>query len=703
MQRGRCTSYNNHKHRAGRSRACIYNIMYRRTVTYLLAALSLTACTDDEYIGGDTGRDKASIDFSSGVSSFTRSGKTGQDAATALGGKFYVYGMKNESLMGAGVIADSNRVFNNYKVVYTDGSANTTTSNSSGWEYVGQTLSDGEAANMQTNSGTAAQTIRYWDYNAADYTYYAFAVANNDLENGKVKVTKVTNTTGDFYRNGYTMTLTADADPAQIYIASRQRIDVSQNHDHTQVNAYGGKVNFKFCNAMAKVRVGMYEQIPGYSLTIDAFRIEDNATPTFGGMTKAETDRFAANLTANKGGKAGTMTVVYHDERSNSENEPVVVFSAVKDNVLTLGDNLKAGTTLGVDAGTAVYDQAGGAYTAVYPMESNGSNLKLKVDFTLHSSVGETIEVKNATAEVPAAYLKWRPGYAYTYLFKITDQTNATVGSLTGLYPITFDKVNVSDANGESEDISTTGTGRNIVTLGYKPATKTLTVGSDDYDVDDVVYATVVCDDKVADDLQTNAKLYIVTTDDADNYPITEETVANYLIAYDADNTLVDQHVTVYGTTAGYTTQVPKGDGTDAVNMIDAMTWTAIRNVYAVEYTAADNKKVYKIVRVSGFSGLADGTLSLSAHKVTNMGATLTPTLTVDGVTMSNADVTYSLDYAGTYGQAVPATVTVTGNGTADARISVAANTTANTGNGKYTVIATCHRRTFRATFTVSQ
>ena len=668
-------------------------------------ALCLTACVDDEYSGDDTTLGEGTVSFVNTVAPFTRAGKTGKEAADALGGKFYVYGIKNEITVGPGILTSDNLVFQNYKVTYTDGSANSSTSNSTGWEYVGNTLTTGEAANMD-NSGAATQTIKYWDYNASSYTFYAFAVANDDLENGNIKVSKVTDYALDAYRNGYTVDVTADADPTKLYLSKRVEIMSSANKDQTQVNEYGGRVNMEFRNAMAKVRVGMYETIPGYTLTIDAFRIADNASPAFGDMTTAKTDGFAANLPYVKKGTAGTMSVIYKDENTTEVNVPAVIFNAAHDNVLALGSNLCQGKQLGDKATGVVYDYDGGDYTCVYPMEGNGSNMKLKVDFTLHSTVGETIEVKNATAEVPAAYLKWRPGYAYTYIFKISDQTNATIGSLTGLYPITFDAVAISDGTGQEEEISTMGENVNIVTMGYDPATKMITVGQDDYNAGNTVYASFIYSNSLVAPSSSNTKLYIVTTDDSDTYPINETNVSGYLTAYASDNTLVDQPVTVYEQTIpadAFVSEVPVGDGTASMRTLTAVSWTAGKHVYAVEYTNTAGQKNYKIVHVDGYSGRTVGTLSLSNDDITNMGAAVTPTLTVDGFTPSNADVTYSLDYSGTYGQAVPSTVTVENNGTTGVKVNIPEGTAPTTGGKKYTVIATYNRRTYKTTFSVSQ
>ena len=678
--------------------------MYRRVAIYLLAVISLTACVDEEDSSPAVSGGKGMIAFGPEVPPLLRGTKTGQDASDVLGGKFYVYGIKNETRQGAGVLKSENLVMRNYKVAYTSGSAYTTLSNKSGWDYAGLTLTDNEAANLSDNSGTGAQTVKYWDPSATDYTFYAVAVGNDDLENGLVKVKKTTNNRTDVYHNGYSVEMEAGADPSQLYFADRVHYITSGS----QANSiYSDNVTFTFHNMVSKVRVAMYETIPGYTLTLDAFRVADSATPSFGDMTTAATDAFSANLSTHTPGSEGTLTVTYKDKADNDENLPVADFSSsTKNNILTLGDNLKAGTELTTTSATAIYDHADASYTTVFPMGSNVSNLKLKVDFTLHATTGETIEVKNATAEVPAAYLKWEPGYAYTYIFKISDQTNATIGSLTGLYPVTFDALVVTDGTGEEEEISTTAnTGTNIVTMGYDAESQTVVTGQDDYKAGNEVYASFIESNALVNATSSNAKLYVVTTTDADNHPVTESTVADYIIRYAADNTLVDQPVTAYEqtlATSAFVDKVPStGGGTRTLSAIE---WTAAKHVYAVEYTSTAGDKTYKIVRVGGFSGKTTGTLSLGDNTtVSNMGGSLSPLLTVDDKDIDNTEVAYALDYAGTYGQAVPSGVKIENNGTGDVKIVVPSNTAATTGGNTYTVTATYGRRTYQGTFTVSQ
>ena len=84
----------------------------------------------------------------------------------------------------------------------------------------------------------------------------------------------------------------------------------------------------------------------------------------------------------------------------------------------------------------------------------------LSVDFDLYNTTThETIHVEDAKAVVPQAYMTWNPNYAYTYLFKISDNTNGYTGgnaNPAGLYPITFDAVTIAATGGAEVGTITT-------------------------------------------------------------------------------------------------------------------------------------------------------------------------------------------------------------------------------------------------------
>ena len=508
------------------------NLHMKKNLSYAaFAIMALVSCTSNDYVGDQKALENTetnrSISFGMRTPGITRADKAGSDAATDLSNQFYVYAIKKESTDGAGNVGTGNLVFNNYVVKWVDNSYSTT-SNTKGWEYVGYTLSAKEQAKVTPNGGTVSQTIKYWDYGAPDYTFYAFSALPADIEGEKVTVAKVQdqkttdNPAHTVYDNGYTVTLAAGANLDKLFFAERINIATSTNTDRSQANQYGGNVTFRFHNMATKVRVAMYETVPGYSVTIKEFKVADAADPAFSAMTTSKTDKFAANLQNCVKGTAGTMTVKYVATDGPTLNHPTVSFAptSAAANVLELGTGLKVDVTIGESATAATYDKDGKAYTSVFPNETNAQNLKLKLSYTLVAPVtGETIEITDKTAEIPAQYLQWKPGYAYTYIFKITDDN---------LYPITFDAVEVISEDGESEYI-TTVTEPSITTFGVKGGK--YVAGKNEYEAGSDIYATftegsIVKTPTVGGSGAQHVNVFKVTSADPTNFPITEASVA---------------------------------------------------------------------------------------------------------------------------------------------------------------------------------
>ena len=89
------------------------------------------------------------------------------------------------------------------------------------------------------------------------------------------------------------------------------------------------------------------------------------------------------------------------------------------------------------------------------------------MSYELTSTTGEKIVVKNATVLVPSDKCNWKANTAYTYIFKITkdsngstdpdddptiDPTDPSVGTEQALYPIVFDGANVEDWTPEESE-----------------------------------------------------------------------------------------------------------------------------------------------------------------------------------------------------------------------------------------------------------
>lgn len=449
------------------------------------ATLMFASCVSDEYVGDNSptvaqGTDGA-INFGFDLKNATRADLYGSDAAAKLGNKFVVYGTKHTAAEDN--TADNDAVvFNNFQVAWTASTAGTTASNSSDWEYVG----------LQAYDATpTSQGIKYWDYSAAQgYTFYAFSYHDDasgitypQNANDKVIVTKVTAdspaapATGSLYNKGYTVTVKDGATLNNLYFSDRVPV-AKDNYDKT--------VDFTFRNIGAKVRFGFYETIPGYSVKIDKFYIDEDAAAavtTFPAMKDPKTDGFYASLQNVKNATASanqTLNVTYYPATTATGviNRPKLTNPTEGYNYyLKLGNGTGfINTTLKESSSTPLWtDGETGAYTPVFPFEGNNNPLLLKLDFTMTATDGsnDMIHVRGARAVVPAQYVQWKSNFAYTYIFKISDKSNGTTGAVDdngdpitdpeGLKPITFDAI-VVDVTEELQQTITSVSTNSITT-----------------------------------------------------------------------------------------------------------------------------------------------------------------------------------------------------------------------------------------------
>lgn len=596
---------------------------------FAASALAIAGCSSDDFLGNDSsnGQNTANAVIKLGgsttkTSRATSSPTTAYKTANLQDNGFWVYGTKHANDENA-TEANDQVVYKNYLLKYETGSANHTQSNTAGWEYVGVDNSKYFANIIPNITTTYSQTIKYWDYSAKSYTFYAATAKPKDVEEGKVKFEKILKDDGEngsVYNKGYNVTLKDGADLDQLYFADRKVI-TKKGEEHGADDVYGGEVNFKFRNALTKVRVAMYETVPGYSVTIDKFYYTTDAG---NGQTTEAIDKFTADATntpfATNNDKGVTYKVVYYNETEANgalENQPKMLPNKTGEegserSYLAIGDgnNLKANTRLNTEVNDPTFDTKGGSYTFFMPQAENNKTLNLKVDYTLTSldNSGEEIHVKGATAIIPAEYLRWKPNYAYTYLFKISDNTNGSTGGSgdpAGLYPITFDASVVETANGNAEFISALGTST-ITTFAVK--NDKFQQGKADYEAESDLYATVVDDKKVTVELKpNNAKLYKLTDEalkfkeETSTIKLSEELVANWIA-----NTKQDYYEEVKAGIS-YVNNVPTGDGKEV--SLSPATATAMKvegidaGTYVIEYTADSPwtgayKKIYKIVTI---------------------------------------------------------------------------------------------------------
>ena len=493
-------------------------MIMKKNLFFAAAALvALASCSENDFVGNnspDTSQENATdaIQFSLNLKNTTRAGEfIGATAAEKLGGMFVVEGTKGTEQENS---PSTTVVFDNYLVEYEANSAGTQEDNTNNWEYVGKEsgITDRMTGTTWTalHNGTTdakAQTIKYWDYSQDQYDFIAWSTGTcqavpvpdpaAEPTNGTIQVSRIATGT-DLTTSGFTMRASRATDLLQCYYTDINTVTKTSE-------GYGKPVTLTFKNMAAKVRVALYETVPGYSVK-DVYFYTSDANPTapadLGNATSAatstsdETTAVAAKEAAMSATlftigsgvslpQSGTVTVLY--PRIGSTNITAVDYNKAS---VTVTPGASTDTKQAFGALTAQYGAeeahetagnyylgrtlptatfAGDAtkdfYTAVVP-NTNGVPLTLRVDYTLVSTDGSTeaIHVYGAKAVVPATYTVWQPNYAYTYIFKISDNTNGWTSTTNtdpqNLFPITFDAMVASftDANAEQTTVTTVAT-----------------------------------------------------------------------------------------------------------------------------------------------------------------------------------------------------------------------------------------------------
>lgn len=580
------------------------------------SALALASCSSDDFLGEIQGNEQngatSAINFGGDTGKITRASdpSTGATAAGLLGNNFVVVGFK-----GSETDAANNKVyaFDHYNVNFNKDSKNSTESNRAGWEYVNQDMKvkGTKPAASLAQGGAEQQTIKYWDHSCKSYDFIAFSMGKGAASEyaTPTHVDKDKLATDAYTLTGNVNTL------SECYISDMKTV--------TEPNYNDASVSMSFRHLASKVRMALFETVPGYVISdvkfydatsttanpegtlIGTFNNSGTLTvffPTTGTKHAAEKDYNKAHVKFTASTTAGETGVLNHKG-----------FGAVNYNNQAEGTISAGKTYLSQNAADPSYCGAG--YQNVLPSEGAASAITLRIDYKLTSVDGtnETINVKGATATVPAEYTEWKSGYAYTYIFKISQNTNgSTGGTSTGLTAISFDAVVVDDeANGLQETI-TTVSDNSITTYGYKD-NKVTTNGKEYVDGTDI-YATVYVPAAGETPAQTFApqKLYTVTLEAGATQTINEASVANALVNGTNDATAKTWTVTDYAgkkmvvteTADGFATtvtEVPAGPGYTL--KVNALKWTGVatdpatETYYAVEYVNG-TKKSYKIVKV---------------------------------------------------------------------------------------------------------
>ncbi|MBR1548041.1 MAG: hypothetical protein IJ637_04885 [Prevotella sp.] len=348
--------------------------------------LALAACSGES--GGEqpvpAPEQPAAIAFAGSMQEATDISRS----ATPLSGDaqmFTVYGFKNMS-MEAGSYADEQMVFPGYLVRWHEGSSSTSTTNTSGWEYVNQQL-----------PGAAEQTVKYWDYAATAYRFMG------------VTGTVVSGAYGSYppyatheTHEAYNLSFRADGENAA----------ATPFYSHLWfASDFGSQVTLEFVKPLCQVRFMFIFEDPAAAAANATELTEKNFRPTDGNTIKLK----------------GTVTVSYPLLGAATSEALMVDADASGLNALTQ-DYYESVTKNEDDVVTEPYYGAAETplsywYTVLPMPDGQGSyTLTVSVDGEPKSTV------------VPAKYMTWLPGYKYTYIFKVHVDKNVGLESVQSAF-----------------------------------------------------------------------------------------------------------------------------------------------------------------------------------------------------------------------------------------------------------------------------
>lgn len=362
------------------------NIRFLRHIALLTLSVLAVGCSHD---GGDVPGGGEVLPPENGTpitlggslqdeQSVTRSESPFSSVATT----FVVHGYKNMSVAG-GSYGDLQQVFPGYTVNWAYNSAATTTTNSSGWEYVSQQPYGGEE-----------QTIKYWDWGAAAYRFFGATNwgGSPPVEPASYEANK---SYGAVSGSAYEMTMAIDLTSLRSIeeLPYYSYLWFSNGNTAEGCQPFGQAVRLVFLKPCTRVRFMYTYVFERESILLESQ--EFKPTADYSVVAPAEPAGIA---------RKGIFTVSY--PLTGTATKESYTMDPYADGKLTaLLEDYDP-----VDRAKEYLDSSYGWYY-VFPCTSQGS-------YTLSVTINR--EEKRCT--VPAEYMQWLPGYSYTYVFKINDE-----------------------------------------------------------------------------------------------------------------------------------------------------------------------------------------------------------------------------------------------------------------------------------------
>ena len=464
----------------------------KKSLFFAMATVLLTGCASDELVDTsipNTGSSKSYISFTTNQKNTTRA----QMLQNTGHYNFGVFAYKSTDAV--------NNIMDNYLVGYNDATnqkgyymtvGNQTTLGDAAGEYNGQSMwayemlgsaeydytgPDGYYTKDQTAymSNVANQYLRYWDKSADKTAFYAYApYINGDA----TKTAAYTNSDHKLtIPNGSIVAAMVegnDSPEACEYMVAATEV-TSDN--------YGKDVALSFSRLNAKVNIKFWEDIQGYSVKIL------DLTSTYG--VSAAPAIKGSTLSANTQGKYFKSSGVVVDYTNISA--PTFAWS---DAAVETSDALNFKSPTATQIGTSRVEATPSTSTYYAIPKNNTTGFTFHVSYELTSTTGERIVVRDATAFVPVEYTNWVKNTHYTYIFRITKDSNGytepedpnnpidpndpKVDEEEALYPIIFDNCTVEEwiENTSDYDISEGADTRDYSVVLSAPTVKASTGGT---------------------------------------------------------------------------------------------------------------------------------------------------------------------------------------------------------------------------------
>ena len=335
----------------------------------------------------------------------------------------------------------------------------------------------GETVNPNTPyaSNNEGQYLRFWDNKATQTCFYAYAPYVNTGATGNT-VTYVDGTPKGESSDTYVLTIPSGT--------IKHGFDDPSTYEFMYASAkvektnYGHDVSLKFNRLNAKVNIKFWEDIEGYSV-----RLID-LTPAYGVAATPSIKEAGVNQYGYRLGKIYTKNGAKIKFNANAEFQGLKQFVGVTtqkplDFKSPTAPAIGESRVLATPSPSTYYaipkgregDPITGAVNNVLPnghihyntsgaapdLDIVNTGLTFHVSYELISTTGEKITVTDATVHVPYYYCDWTANKHYTYIFRITKNSNGSTGTTTpkpedpevptvnALYPIVFDNCVVED------------------------------------------------------------------------------------------------------------------------------------------------------------------------------------------------------------------------------------------------------------------